>query len=211
MHRREPSVVSIKKADSHPSVLGMTLTWLAVFFLIYKAFVWWEAHKKPVAQVAPPTAVSSPSPVAASQANSAPTPVARAEPQATSHDGGQWSEGERTVTKCVGNGQITFTDKECPHGSQVSSVTVNTANVGTVAPRPSTTTTVQVVTPVVVQQPVSVAQLPVADTRSMECAALEARIKQIDAAARQPQSAAMQDMLTAEKRNARSRQFALHC
>lgn len=90
-------------------------------------------------------------------------------------------------------------------------MTVNTANVGTVAPRPSTTTAVQVVAPVVVQQPVQVAQSKAADARSLECPTLDFQVKQIDSMARQPQSAQAQDALAEQKKKLQSRQFALHC
>lgn len=216
MHRREPSVYSPGGDDdeiSSGAMLRLVLTWVSVFFLIYKGFVWWEDHKRSLAKPAPLSEISSPAPAVAPSVQSAPPRAVRSQPTPalTPHDGGQWSGGQRTITKCVVNGQTTFTDQDCPHDSLASSVTVNTANVGTVAPRSTTSTKVQVVTTPVAQLPAVAAPSPVADARSWECPALEAHIKQIDAAARQPQSAQTQDRLTEEKRNARSRQFALHC
>lgn len=46
---------------------------------------------------------------------------------------------------------------------------------------------------------------------SGECVALARQIERIDAAARQPQSAGMQDYLRAERQAVRSRQAALRC
>jgi hypothetical protein len=43
------------------------------------------------------------------------------------------------------------------------------------------------------------------------CAALDARVSQLDDMARQPQSAATQDWIRSERKNARDRQFGLHC
>lgn len=44
-----------------------------------------------------------------------------------------------------------------------------------------------------------------------ECAALEAHIRALDAEARHPNSAGMQDIIRARRQEARSRQFALRC
>jgi hypothetical protein len=44
-----------------------------------------------------------------------------------------------------------------------------------------------------------------------ECARLEAHIARLDAMARQPQSAAVQDKLAERRRSARSKQFELRC
>lgn len=50
-----------------------------------------------------------------------------------------------------------------------------------------------------------------AETRQRECRYLDERIRNLDAQARQPQSAAMQDWLREKRKQARDRQFALHC
>lgn len=47
--------------------------------------------------------------------------------------------------------------------------------------------------------------------RSAECSGLAARIAQLDALARQPQSGPTQDWIKDEKRTARDRQFRLRC
>lgn len=44
-----------------------------------------------------------------------------------------------------------------------------------------------------------------------ECRALDEQIKNYDAMARHPQSGQVQDWITAQKRKARDRQFAIHC
>jgi hypothetical protein len=53
--------------------------------------------------------------------------------------------------------------------------------------------------------------LSAAEKRQRECRDLDERIRNLDAQARQPQSAAMQDRLRAQRKQARDRQFALHC
>lgn len=44
-----------------------------------------------------------------------------------------------------------------------------------------------------------------------ECKRLDARVEELDALARQPQSASMQDWIRDQRKSARDRQFALHC
>lgn len=51
---------------------------------------------------------------------------------------------------------------------------------------------------------------PVADTQA-ECKALDAQIAAYDAQARQPQAAQTQDWITAQRRKARDRQYAIRC
>jgi hypothetical protein len=112
------------------------------------------------------------------------------------------------------NGQVIFTDRDCPSGAKETSVTVNMANMGTVAPQ------VQQPAPVPVQQRNVVTTTTTYTTngsaanvsgRAAECAYLDIRIKQIDSMARQPLSGQAQDGLSAEKARLRSKQYELHC
>lgn len=50
-----------------------------------------------------------------------------------------------------------------------------------------------------------------AESHQRECQFLDERIRNLDAQARQPQSAPMQDWLREKRKQARDRQFALHC
>lgn len=52
---------------------------------------------------------------------------------------------------------------------------------------------------------------PVPHADQAECKLLDARIQELDALARQPQSAATQDWIRSERKKARDRQFALRC
>jgi hypothetical protein len=192
----------------------MILTWVSVLFLLYKSFLWWETHKKPVQAIIPSVEVSArrPAPVVAKPIYQPPKPLpiqhgASTSP-ATSH------VGNRTVTKCMVNGQVIFTDRDCPSGAKESSVTVNTANLGTVAPR------VQETAPVPGQQRNVVTTTTTYTTngaaanasgRAAECTYMDFRIKQIDSQARQPLSGQAQDGLSAEKARLRSKQYELHC
>lgn len=61
-----------------------------------------------------------------------------------------------------------------------------------------------------VQQRVPAAN-PVVHSPRAECDHLDARVRYLDALARQPQSAAMQDWIRGERKTARDRQFRLRC
>jgi hypothetical protein len=111
----------------------------------------------------------------------------------------------------VVDGHISFTDRPCPNGAITSSVTVSTANVGTIAPIAPPEPVMQIRQQVVIAQvPNTQAQSSFA-TKQVECAYQEMEIKRIDEAARQPQSGQVQDVLSEERKKVRSRQFALHC
>jgi hypothetical protein len=192
----------------------MILTWVSVLFLLYKSFHWWETNKKPVRPLNPSieVAVPRPAPVVAK-------PIYQPPPSQPIQQGATTSPAlvhsdNRTVTKCLVNGQVIFTDRDCPSGAKESSVTVNTANVGTVAPQ------VQQTAPVPIQQRNVVtttttyttnAAAANASGRAGECTYLDIRIKQIDSLARQPQSGQAQDGLSAERTKHRTRQYELHC
>lgn len=55
------------------------------------------------------------------------------------------------------------------------------------------------------------AQVPNLQGKAEECKALDAEITRLDAMARQPQSAQVQDWIRAEKKRARDRQFQVRC
>lgn len=120
-------------------------------------------------------------------------------------------EGRRTIRKCVQDGKVTFTDNPCPDGATHASVTVNTANVGTVAPKVTQAPVQQI------PQPIAPIQVPTSQASSspsikqMECPILDMEIKQIDSLSRQPLSGQAQDNLNMRRNQVRSRQFDLRC
>ncbi len=61
------------------------------------------------------------------------------------------------------------------------------------------------------QPTASLAPNAIHDAKRLECDHLEARVRHLDAIARQPQSAAMQDWIRGERQTARDRQFRLRC
>ncbi|WP_180128239.1 hypothetical protein [Rhodoferax sp. BLA1] len=188
------------------TMLWLVLACVVVLFLLYKSFLWWEARPK--------TAVGSPATEVITRHGMGSTDTTHADRADAANPPGAsqpMDNNTHTVTKCVVSGKVIFTDGECPSGSHKSSVKVNTANVGTVAPRmpaytPATAQPqlVEVQTP----SPGTTNHLP---TRNAECTYLDEQIKQIDALARQALSASSQDRLRQERQRVRSRQFELHC
>ena len=116
----------------------------------------------------------------------------------------------RTVSKCVLKGKTTYSDGPCPDGAQAVQLAVR-ADVNLMqAPAIAPTVPVYASTAQPANAPVIVQAPPTVDT-GLDCGELERRIKELDAWARQPQTAQMQDLITARKREARDRQFRLKC
>ena len=203
---REPpiSMFANPRADADSAwrtMLWVVLACVVVLFLLYKSFLWWEARQK--------TAMGSPATEVITRPGKGSTETTRAgradaaNPPSTTQP---LDNNTHTVTKCVVSGKVIFTDGKCPIGSQQSSVTVNTAKVGTVAPR------LPEYTPAPEQpQLVEVPTPSPGTTPHIECSYLDEQIKQIDTLARQALSALSQDRLRHERQRARSRQFELHC
>lgn len=189
------------------AMLWVVLACVVVLFLLYKSFLWWEVRPK-TAVGSPATEVITRPGMGSAEATHAGRADAANPPSASQ----PLDNNTHTVTKCVVSGKVIFTDGECPSGSHKSSVTVNTAKVGTVAPRmpayaaaaPPEHQLVEVQTP----SAGTTNHLP---TRNAECTYLDEQIKQIDALARQALSAPSQDRLRQERQRVRSRQFELHC
>ena len=137
MNRREPTVFSTgasRNDHSLRSILLAVLTWLSVLFLLYKAFLWWEAQHKPIPQPVPQATVTAPLADTRPSAPNALPPRAYRHVEQSPLALDPSATDKRTVRKCVVDGHTTFTDRPCPNGAKTSSVTVNTANVGTIAP-----------------------------------------------------------------------------
>jgi hypothetical protein len=171
----------------------------------------WQAHKKPEAAMPPNGVVSTP------ETDSSKTERTR-QPQENSlgrqrstHGPERTNADTQTITKCLVKGKVILTDRECPSGSVKSSVMVNTANVGTVAPSMSATEPPQIQHQVVVVNAPVAGTTGSASTRNAECGYLDEQIKLIDALARQALSGQSQDSLISQRKRFRSRQAELHC
>lgn len=202
-------VFSAGKAESprvFDSLWMISLVLTVVVFLLYKSVLWWAPFgpSPGVATVLPSTA----------QADDGHAQRPAEPPPSTNRSaapGTQRGESSsQSVTQCVLNGQVSFTDRACPGGASVRQITVHTAMVGTVAPSTSVTTT-PVHPPQVVAPSGPAPQVNQAALRSTECHYLDEQIKHIDALARQPQTAPTQDELSRRRLQLRSGQFALRC
>lgn len=200
--------------------LWTILAAVAGCYLLYKTYGWVE-FKKPQ----PPANITQQKPVvkAEPQVNFVEyTPPAQKEVKrqpATPNYTYQTST-QQSITKCNINGTVTYTDKECPTSAQRSSVLVDTANVGTTTHINPDTSQQSNQTLVASQNPEQIQpvrqtaypqQAQQASNKAAECVFLKQQIEQIDAIARQPQSASTQDRLAADRRKVRDRQHTLGC
>ncbi|MES2877303.1 MAG: hypothetical protein V4713_02685 [Pseudomonadota bacterium] len=214
MHERRPKEQMWERSQQVSTLqsnLWMILTWISILFLLYKSFLWWESSKKPVAAINPSigVAVTETVPVESKRIYRHPTP--QQGQQNSANRSAPVDFDNRTVTKCMVNGQVIFTDSDCPTGSKVSSVTINTAYVGTVAPQMPEIASPQVQDQSVTTNFPTEGTVGKASTRNAECSYLDEQIKLIDSLARQPQSAQTQDNLSTQRKRFRSRQYELHC
>ena len=122
----------------------------------------------------------------------------------------------QTVFKCVRNGAVTYSGSADCAGGKASSMTIDPGPepapapvTRRPAPPPVPFTTTRVDRPGSVT--ITTTNVPHADTKRIECDALDQEIVAIDNAARQPQGPQTQDILRQQRQRARSRQFSLHC
>jgi hypothetical protein len=213
MQRQHVEVFDNKKSSQNHrfrSTLWTVLIWLTALFLLYKSFLWLESYKQSRKELNPGIELRAPekAPLTNSR-NLVPSPGGRSQPDSST--GSEASNPDtRTVTKCLLNGHVIFTDGKCPSGSSNSTVTVNTAKVGTVAPPAFVSAPPQVQQPAVRPQ-AAVETSNAATVHEAECNLLKQEIDQIDALTRQPLSGRYQDDLRARREKVRSKQFALHC
>jgi hypothetical protein len=212
MNRREPSVFSSGPSPDEASlwsVVWAVLAGLAILFVLYKSFLWWDLQRQP--QPVPQATVGAPLDGTTPRAPVALPPQTNNYPDRLVLESDPSTTAKRTVRKCLVQGHVSYTDRPCPNGGTTSSVTVSTANVGTVAPTAPPEPAVQITQQVVGQQAPAMQTQGTDATKQVECDYLEMEIKRIDAAARQPQSGQTQDALAEQRKKVRSRQFALHC
>lgn len=117
------------------------------------------------------------------------------------------------VIKCTMNGKTIYSDDKCPAGAKAQQVQLHDT-AGIISPQKEVLSeltaphqaagNIQVRS---MQQPVTVSAQP----KQAECDLLNKHIEWLDSMARQPQSGQMQDWIRQERREARDRQFAIHC
>lgn len=227
--QRERNPFSPSRAG--PSTLVIALTWIAVAVVLYLGFLWLESrrsgqrlaggnvagmsirpNKAPAAQVADePQFVASVTPSARiSSERDLPSVRARL-PQGEPPEIPPARTGG-TIYRCRAyNGGTFWAQAHCgQHQALIESIVPVPAGMSfeqqvelAEQRRPPTTTTIH-------NTHIEVNRTADASTKS-ECKALDARVEQLDAMARQPQSGQMQDWIRGQRQQARDRQFALRC
>ena len=229
--RRNP--FSPPAASGLRSTIWAVACWASIAYLLFKGFAWWEQQRKPAGSP-PPTVRMAPAAVgpqikgpdhlsAKTQEQGMPTQRTTAEGPA----GGASREitlppqtGANVVSKCVVNGVVTYSDRECsgrasrqvpidPNANLADGMPGASAHFAGVQPRAGQ---------IVYRTSGAVdADLPPGTSTSdsvenqTRCAALEQEVRALDAAARHALPAFEQDRLAARRKLARDAQFRLHC
>ena len=183
--------------------LGMVLVFVALLFFLYKAADW-KLNDRPAPQ---PVAQSAPQP--ARPSITAPRPTPPMQPAYPSPSNA--AAGISQVTKCVTNGRTSYGDAACPQGSVSSQVTTRANHNLMAAVRPTAASPVEAMP--MIQHIVEVQTSSISDAAAQktECDWLDSQIKHWDSMARQPQGAQTQDWISAQRNQARDRQFRMGC
>jgi len=182
-----------------------------MLFLLYQSFLWFESYKEARNKIMPSSKIETPEKkTATNHGKNVPSTTERSRQNAPAGSALPVPDTRNTVTKCLLNGQVTFTDGKCPSGSTNSYVTVSTGNFINVLPPTFVPTTPKIQPRVVMQQPAAETN-NVASMKESECGFLNHQVDQLDGLARQPLSSQSQDSISEQRKKYRSRQFALHC
>jgi len=211
-HRRDgDKVLQFRPAPQKTSVLTIVLYVVVAVYLLYQATLWWQ-NKQYL------TKPSSVSPLALPPPERLGADVPRAlepQPQRTTQTQPNQPPAPGTVSKCVVNGKVTYSDAACPKDAVVGSVKlpppapVNAYQQARTAPVP--TAALQQSAGGSESQPTLHTPSQAAPAKSAECKLLDELVKQIDIRALQPQSLQQQDLLREDRKKARDRQFFLGC
>lgn len=197
------------------SLLAMALIFLVLLSGLYKAFALWGPTAQPHQQINLPTVpyeqFDLPRPPGAPTSGGG---VAKPDVNSIAASQAAPTQRQNTVTKCVKDGKITFTDGACPDGAVWSTVNADNPMVGTVAPPRQNWSVPQALTPdqVYEGQPNAVViTQSTQSNRAQECMRLSKLIEQLDAMARQPLPGVAQDHIRADRAKLRKRQADLKC
>jgi hypothetical protein len=209
--RDNDKVLHFRPAPQKTSVFTIVLYVVAALYLLYQAALWWQNKL-------PSTKPAAASPVAVPSSGNLGADVPRAlEPQSqrTTQTQPNQPPAPGTVSKCVVNGKVTYSDAACPKDAVVGSVKlpppvpVDAYQQARAAPVP--TAALQQKVGGSESQPTLHTPSQAAPAKSAECKLLDELVKQIDIRALQPQSLQQQDLLREDRKKARDRQFFLGC
>ena len=208
----EDHVLRFRPAPKQLPLWCMVLCIGVVLFALVGAVQWWQGKQlqsqplQPTPSSAPAHSAPSSAPQAASGGVSLDAP-----PSATQSSAG-------TVTKCVVNGRVSYTDAACPAGAQSVHVKLAPANVMQAVPVSPTLSPPDAVPPTP-QQPsgIDAAPTPVAQpmppvvSKDLQCKALSEQVRQLDLITLQPLTPPILDYYRGVRRRLRDQQFALGC
>jgi hypothetical protein len=120
---------------------------------------------------------------------------------------------ENIIFKCMVNGKTTYSHDPCQDGTIARQVEVNDT-AGIVCPSREvieSTMATQADLRAVERQAMQPLVASVGGGNDEECKAINERIASLDAMARQPQSAPVQDWIRQERMKGRNRQFSIRC
>jgi hypothetical protein len=207
----DTNVHQFRPAPKQASILSIVLTMVAVLFLLYKAALWWQDNQLKQKMAVTPLAVTPSD--NRPKAEPARTFTAKAPKAAPAQPNQPAAPG--TVNKCVLNGKVTYSDSACPQQATVGSVKLppSVPMDGAQLPKtvllaPSISQQTEAVAP---PEPTLHSPVQAAPPKAAECKYLDERVRQIDKWALEPQSLQQQDVLRADRKKARDRQFFLGC
>jgi hypothetical protein len=117
------------------------------------------------------------------------------------------------IRKCTVGGKTTYSNSECPEGTQTKAVVLHDSG-GIVSPPKADLLMLMAQRKAAEGQHggrQSVVTMGTPQSATEECGLLDQHVQYLDSKARQPQSATTQDWIRQERSKARDRQVALHC
>ena len=209
--RESEKVLHFRPAPQKVSVLTIALCVVAALYVLYQGALWWQ-NKQLQTKLPPAPSIASPSlrPLKSDLPR-----VQEPKPQSAAQTLPNQPPAPGTVNKCVVNGNVTYSDAACPKEAVVRSVKlppppdVDPYHVPRAVSAPNIALQQTGASPE--PQPTFHDASQLAPAKSAECKHLDELVKQIDIRALQSQSLQLQDLLRADRKKARDRQFFLGC
>lgn len=223
MHERHRQVLNARPRESRPftppketSVLVMVGWWIAIAFILFKAYDWWHQERQqkrsPAAVPTVTRAVPAPS-TELPRVRPATSPAAVREKSSTPQ---QMPYRSGTVYLCRNPDRSTFwTKAPCStHGAVLERLTQVPEDLPFDAQVRIAEERRRALTPPRIQASetsTSVASPFATVDRKAVCDRLDDRVRELDAIARQPQTASMQDWIRSKRKSVRDAQFRMRC